>query len=209
MENETEGNPLIEIASQERHGPYLIAGLGNPGREFERNRHNVGFMLLNRLCTKLGEKFGKVKSRALVCKATFEGERVILVKPQTYMNNSGTSVSSLVRFYKVPLQNLLVVYDEVDLPQGSIRLRPGGGSAGQKGMQSIIEKLGTEDFPRLRIGMGRPPGKNEAADYVLQNIPDHEKDTIDETLERAADAVLMFIREGIDQAMNHYNGSLN
>ena len=151
--------PEAGIQPDKRQGPYLIAGLGNPGRKFEHNRHNVGFMLLNRLSEKLGERFGKVESRALVAKPTYHGERIILAKPQTFMNNSGSSVSSLVRFYKVPLENLLVAYDDVDLPIGSLRLRPSGGSAGQKGMQSIIERLGTEEFPRLRIGTGRPPGK--------------------------------------------------
>src|SRR4030043_1277028 len=129
--------PEADIQSVKRQGPYLIAGLGNPGRKFEHNRHNVGFMLLNRLSEKLGERFGKVESRALVAKSTYHGERIILAKPQTFMNNSGSSVSSLVRFYKVPLENLLVAYDDVDLPIGSLRLRPLGGSAGQKGMQSI------------------------------------------------------------------------
>jgi PTH1 family peptidyl-tRNA hydrolase len=198
--------PTDELQPQKRQGPYLIAGLGNPGRAFERNRHNVGFMLLNRLSIKLGEKFGKVESKALVSKATYQGERVILVKPQTYMNNSGAPVSSLVRFYKIPLENLLVAYDDVDLPLGSIRLRPSGGSAGQKGMQSIIERLGTEEFPRLRIGTGRPPGKLDAADYVLQDFPAQETDLLNETLDRAIEASLTIIREGLDKAMNLYNG---
>jgi PTH1 family peptidyl-tRNA hydrolase len=204
--------PMIEPAAEaeikpdERHGPYLIVGLGNPGREFEHNRHNVGFMVLNHLAKKLGERFGKVESRALVAKPIYCGERVILAKPQTFMNASGSSVSSLVRFYKVTLENLLVVYDDVDLPVGSLRLRPSGGSAGQKGMQSIIERLGSEEFPRLRIGTGRPPGRQEAADYVLKNFPTQDLELVEEALNRAVEAVLVFIQDGLERAMNTYNG---
>jgi PTH1 family peptidyl-tRNA hydrolase len=186
--------------------PYLIAGLGNPGRRYEHNRHNVGFMLLNRLSLELGEKFGKVEAKALVAKTIYHGERVVLVKPQTYMNNSGSPVSSLLRFYKIPLTNLLVAYDDVDLPLGVIRIRPSGGSGGQKGMESIIDRLGTEEFPRLRIGTGRPPGTKEAADYVLQDFPYHESELLDETLERAVKAVLTFIHSDLDRAMNMFNG---
>ncbi len=198
--------PSEGVLPQKRQGPFIIVGLGNPGRKFEHNRHNVGFMLLNRLSAKLGEGFGRVQGKALVAKPTYQGEHVILVKPQTYMNNSGAPVSSLVRFYKITLENLLVAYDDVDLPVGTLRLRPVGGSAGQKGMQSIIERLGTEEFPRLRIGTGRPPGKKEAADYVLQDIPSQDQELFDETLDRAVEAVLTFIQEGLEKAMNQFNG---
>jgi PTH1 family peptidyl-tRNA hydrolase len=122
------------------------------------------------------------------------------------MNNSGAAVSSLLHFYKVPLENLLVAYDDVDLPLGTLRLRSTGGSAGQKGMQSIIERLGTEEFPRLRIGTGRPPGRMEAADYVLQDFPTDESDLLADTLDRAVEAVLTFIQYGLERAMNSYNG---
>jgi PTH1 family peptidyl-tRNA hydrolase len=199
-------NLETQIQPYKCQGPYLIAGLGNPGRKFEHNRHNVGFMLLNHLSLKLGESFGHVESKALVAKATYLGERTILIKPQTYMNNSGAAVTSLVHFYKVPLENLLVAYDDVDLPLGTLRLRPSGGSAGQKGMQSIIERLGTEDFPRLRTGTGRPPGRMEAANYVLQDFPNDEADLLAETLDRAVEAVLTYIQYGLDRAMNLYNG---
>jgi len=195
-----------ETTPLQRQGPFLIAGLGNPGRRFENNRHNVGFMLLSRLSIKLGQNFGKVESKALLAKATYQNEKVILVKPQTFMNNSGAAISSLVRFYKVPLESLLVVYDDVDLPLGTLRLRPSGGSAGQKGMQSIIERLGTEEFPRLRIGTGRPPGRKEAADYVLQNFPTQDADLLNETLDRAVNAVLSYIEFGLEKAMNLFNG---
>jgi PTH1 family peptidyl-tRNA hydrolase len=202
----TEPIPNLEAQPEKRQGPFLIVGLGNPGRKFEHNRHNVGFMLLNRLSIKLGESFGKVEAKALIAKTIFKGERVILVKPQTYMNNSGMSVSSMARFYQVAPANLLVAYDDVDLPLGILRLRPSGGSAGQKGMQSIIERLGTDEFPRLRIGTGRPPGRMDAADYVLQDFPAQETDLLNETLDRAVEAVLIFIQDGLDKAMNLYNG---
>lgn len=198
--------PEASVLPQKHQGPFIIVGLGNPGKRFEQNRHNVGFMLLNRLSNKLGENFGQVRSKALVAMSIYQGERVILVKPQTYMNNSGAPVSSLVRFYKVPLENLLIAYDDVDLPVGTIRIRPSGGSAGQKGMQSIIERLGTEEFPRLRIGTGRPPGKKEAADYVLEDFPPDEADLLNETLDWAVNAVLTFIQDGLDKAMNLFNG---
>jgi PTH1 family peptidyl-tRNA hydrolase len=198
--------PNHEIQPLKRQGPFIIVGLGNPGRKFEHNRHNVGFKLLNRLSDKLAESFGKVEAKALICKTTYQGERVILVKPQTFMNNSGASVRSLVRFYQVPLENLLVAYDDVDLPLGLLRLRPSGGSAGQKGMESIVERLGTDEFPRLRIGTGRPPGRMEAADYVLQDFPTQDTELLNETLDRAVQAVLTFIQDGLDKAMNLYNG---
>ncbi|OGN93115.1 MAG: aminoacyl-tRNA hydrolase [Chloroflexi bacterium RBG_13_50_21] len=196
----------VENQPKERHGPFIIAGLGNPGRKFEHNRHNIGFMLLNRLSNKLKESFGKVEAKALVCKANYQGERIILVKPQTYMNNSGMSVSSLVRFYQVSLENLLVTYDDVDLPFGVLRLRPSGGSGGQNGMQSIIERLGTEDFPRMRIGTGRPPGRMDAADYVLQDFTAQETELLNDILDRGVEAVLTFISSGMDMAMNAFNG---
>ena len=197
----------LEMHPPEPPGPFILVGLGNPGRKYERNRHNVGFMQLNRLSVKLGESFAKVEAKALICKTTYQGNRLILVKPQTYMNNSGSSVSSLVRFYQVCLENMLVIYDDVDLPQGAIRIRPGGGSGGQKGMQSIIDRLGTEEFPRMRIGTGRPPGRMEAADYVLQDFDAQEFDLMNDIFDRGVEAVLTFIRFGIEKAMNDFNGS--
>lgn len=199
-------NLETQIQSYKRQGPFLIAGLGNPGRKFEHNRHNVGFMLLNRLSSKFGETFGQVEAKALVAKTIYHGERVILIKPQTYMNNSGASLNAIVNFYKVPLENIMVAYDDVDLPLGILRLRPSGGSAGQKGMQSIIERLGTDEFPRLRIGTGRPPGKMESGDYVLRDFPPDEADLLGEILDRAVEAILTYLTDGLERAMNLYNG---
>lgn len=187
--------------------PFLIVGLGNPGREYRETRHNVGFMLLDRLAVKLDARFSRLQSRALVAIALADGRKVILAKPQTFMNLSGQSVQGLVHFYKLPLTSLLVVHDDIDLPLGVIRIRPDGGSAGQKGMASIIERLGTDEFARLRLGIGRPPGQMQAPDYVLQQFSDAEMKIISETLNRAVDAVLTFIASGLDRAMNLYNGA--
>lgn len=186
-------------------GYYLLVGLGNPGRQYENTRHNVGFMVMNRMASKLGEKFSKLESKALISKCTYQGQRLLLAKPQTYMNLSGRAVGSLMRYYKIPLTNLMVAYDDVDLPLGAVRMRPGGGSAGQKGMQSIVEQLGSEDFPRLRIGIGRPAGRMEAADYVLQDFRKNELETLNVVLDSASQAILAFVSEGLDKAMTLYN----
>jgi peptidyl-tRNA hydrolase, PTH1 family len=186
---------------------YLIAGLGNPGREYRFNRHNAGFMLVDRLAGKLDITFGRYESRALVAKGTYHGKRLILVKPQTYMNESGQSIGALVRFYKIDLHHFLVAYDDVDLPFGTLRLRPDGGAAGQKGMHSIQEKLGTDEFPRLRFGIGRPPGRMDAAAYVLQDFSRSEGEILPQTLDRAVEAVFVFVCEGLEKAMNSYNGT--
>lgn len=185
---------------------FLIVGLGNPGREYQGSRHNAGFMVVDRLAERLGVKFTRLESKALVVKGNYQGQRLLLAKPQTYMNLSGQAVRALVGFYKIPLNHLLVSYDDVDLPLGALRIRPGGGSAGQKGMASIIESLGAQDFPRMRIGIGRPPGRMDAADYVLQNFSVAEKEVLDATLERAVDAILVFVTKGLDAAMNQFNG---
>jgi len=187
---------------------FLIVGLGNPGREYRLTRHNIGFMCLDHLANRLGTAFARVESRALVAKTAYQSNRLVLAKPQTYMNLSGQAVSALARFYKVPLEHLLIAYDDVDLPLGTLRLRPGGGSAGQKGMQSIIERLGSQDFPRLRLGIGRPPGRMDAASYVLQDFESGEADLLDATLERAGDAILTIVTDDLVTAMNRFNGNL-
>ena len=187
---------------------FLIAGLGNPGRQYQDNRHNVGFMLADRLARRLGLSFNRVQFRGLMADARYEGRRLILVKPQTYMNESGVTVAAMLRFFKLPLENLLVAHDDIDLPLATLRLRPGGGSAGQKGVQSIIEKLGSQDFPRLRIGVGRPPGRMIAAAYVLQSFSKDESELIEQALDEAVDAALTFVTQGLEAAMNQFNGSV-
>ena len=187
---------------------YLLIGLGNPGREYRDNRHNVGFMLIDRLIVRLNARGMKVQSKAIVTTATYEDRKLILAKPQTYMNLSGQSAQGLLNFYKLPMENMLVAHDDLDLPFGTIRIRPGGGPGGQKGMASTIERLGTKDFPRLRIGIGRPPGRMDPAAYVLQDFSRDEMKTLSEVVDRATEAALTFVVDGLNKAMNKYNGSV-
>ncbi len=186
--------------------PFLIAGLGNPGREYRANRHNIGFMVIDRLAERLGARFTRLESKSLVAKIDYQGQRLVLAKPQTYMNLSGTSVGALLRFYKIPLGNFIVVYDDVDLALGTLRIRPDGGSAGQKGIASIIERLGTQEFPRLRLGIGRPPGRMDAADYVLQDFSAQEIEFLAPIFDQAVEAILTYVISGLNAAMNQYNG---
>ncbi len=190
-----------------RKKPFLIVGLGNPGREYRNNRHNIGFMVLDQLAGKLDTSFSKMKMNALMTAVRYKGYRIILLKPQTYMNLSGKAVSSFVRFYKLPLENLLAVYDDVDLPFQTLRMRPDGGDAGQKGVRSIIQELGTKDFPRLRVGINRPPGRMSVSSYVLLNFSDQEVEPLPFLLDQAADAILSFVDLGLNQAMTTYNQS--
>jgi peptidyl-tRNA hydrolase, PTH1 family len=188
--------------------PFLIAGLGNPGPGYRHNRHNVGFMVVDALAAALLIPIQRVELRALVGKGALDGERLILAKPQTFMNNSGRSAAPLVRFYKIPLEQLLVIHDDLDLPFGTLRLRPFGGTGGQRGMESIVAQLGTDAFPRLRVGIGRPPGRMDPADYVLHNFDPPQEEILPEVLGRAVDAIRMFILEGIETAMNTFNGRM-
>jgi PTH1 family peptidyl-tRNA hydrolase len=187
---------------------YLLIGLGNPGREYRDNRHNVGFMLVDRIAIRLNARGMKVQSKAIVTTAMYEVRKLILAKPQTYMNLSGQSVQGLIHFYKLPLTNVLIAHDDLDIPFGTIRIRPGGGPGGQRGMASTIEQLGTKDFPRLRIGIGRPPGRIDPSAYVLQDFTREQMKSLSEILDRAADAALEFVVNGLDKAMNKYNGSI-
>ncbi len=186
--------------------PYLVIGLGNPGREYSRTRHNIGFMLVDRLAVRLNARGMKVQSKAIVITAQYEDQKLILAKPQTFMNLSGQSVQGLVHFYKLPLDHVLIAHDDLDLPFCTIRMRPGGGAGGQKGIKSTIDQLGTPEFARLRLGIDRPPGRMDAAAYVLQEFSQKELMTVSETLDRAADAALAWMSEGLNTAMNKYNG---
>lgn len=187
---------------------YLLIGLGNPGREYRDTRHNVGFMLIDRLAVRLNARGIKVQSKAIVTTAAYESRKLILAKPQTYMNLSGQSAQGLLNFYKLPMENMLVAHDDLDIPFGTIRIRPKGGPGGQGGMASTIEQLGTKDFPRLRIGIGRPPGRMDPAAYVLQDFKREEMKVLSEIIDHAADAALEFVINGLDKAMNKYNGSI-
>lgn len=183
---------------------YLIAGLGNPGPEYAANRHNAGFRCVERIGAAAGLALCKRQKQALVALGTWHGRRVVLAKPRTFMNESGRAVVPLVRFYRVSLDRMLVIYDDLDLPLGTVRLRAEGGSGGHKGMRSIIQHLGTQGFPRLRIGIGRPPGRMDPAAYVLQDFSPEEELLLEETLERAMIAVEIWLREGIEAASKRY-----
>ncbi|MCC6986107.1 MAG: aminoacyl-tRNA hydrolase [Anaerolineales bacterium] len=188
--------------------PYLLIGLGNPGREYKDTRHNIGFMLIDHLAEKIGARGMKVQSKAIVTSGLYEERRLILAKPQTYMNLSGQSVQGLLHFYKIPLENLIVAHDDLDIPFGTIRIRPTGGPGGQRGMANTIELLGTKDFPRLRLGIGRPPGRMDPKDYVLQDFSKDDAKLLPEILSRASDAALEFVMNGLNAAMNKYNGDV-
>jgi len=182
----------------------LVIGLGNPGRKYAGNRHNVGFQCLDRLAAAWGLSFSRRKHKALLAEGEIAGRKVILAKPQTFMNLSGQAVERLVRFYRLPPENILVIYDDLDLPLGKIRLRPKGGAGGHKGMKSIIEHLGTQDFPRLRVGIGRP-AHGDPVDYVLSDFTLDQRIVMEEVYGRVIAAVELWLTEGIEAAMNRYN----
>jgi len=182
----------------------LVVGLGNPGAKYASTRHNVGFMVVDRLARRLGVAVTKRQCNALTAIANFAGEKVCLAKPQTYMNLSGEAVSCLLRYYKLSAADLLVVYDERDLPLGKTRLRERGSAGGHRGMESIIGFLGGADFPRLRIGIGRPAETN-AVEHVLGSFSAAERSVAEESIDRSVEAVETFLREGTAAAMNKFN----
>lgn len=185
--------------------PYFICGLGNPGREYAKNRHNVGFQCLDLLAQKWRLEFGRLRFKASVATGQVDSTRVILAKPLTFMNNSGEAVSPLVHYYRVPLCQLLIIYDDLDLPLGKIRLRPNGSAGGHNGIISIIRQLGTQEFARLRVGIGRPE-HGEPYDHVLGNFTTDQLIVMQETYQLAVLAVECFLQEGIQTAMNKFNG---
>ncbi|MBS4031877.1 MAG: aminoacyl-tRNA hydrolase [Clostridiales bacterium] len=182
----------------------IIIGLGNPGPRYLLTRHNVGFRVVDRLSEQCKIPLYKVGHHSYYGKGKLAGEEVILAKPMTYMNGSGLAAASLCRFFKIPPENLFVVYDDLDLPLGTLRLRPGGGSGGHNGMKSMIDQLCTEEFPRMRIGINRPHDGN-VVDYVLQPFSVDEQPVLEELLPLAAEAAAEFIKHGILEAMNKYN----
>ena len=187
---------------------YLIVGLGNPGREYERNRHNAGFKLVDRLSEKWQIPFERMRYKAVYGQGKFLGKKIMLIKPQNFMNNSGLSVTSFMRFYKLSLDHLLILYDDVDLKFGTIRLRAAGSAAGHHGVESIIEKLGGSNFPRLRIGIGRPNGEQDVMDYVLENFNLKELEALDNILDKASKSVESYLIDGIEIAMSNFNGNV-
>jgi PTH1 family peptidyl-tRNA hydrolase len=190
--------------TEEKSVVYLLVGLGNPGRRFRLNRHNIGFMVLDAVARQIGASFTRHQAQALLTDGHWEGTRVYLAKPQTYMNLVGSSVGPLARYYRVPAASVVVVYDDLDLPLGSLRLRGGGGSGGHRGMESIISSIG-DPFPRLRLGIGRPPGRMDPADFVLEDFSDSEAEAVQAAVARAADCLRELIGIGLERAMTKYN----
>jgi peptidyl-tRNA hydrolase, PTH1 family len=192
---------------------WLVVGLGNPGPTYAGNRHNVGAMVLDLLGLRLGGSFRKHKSRALALEGRLgslpggaPGPRVVLAKPSSYMNESGGPVGGLVRFYGTAPDHLVVVHDEIDIPYGAVRLKLGGGEGGHNGLRSITTSLGTRDYLRVRVGVGRPPGRQDPADFVLRDFTSAERKDLPVLLEEVADAVEQLVHEGLLAAQNAWHG---
>ena len=186
----------------------LIIGLGNPGKKYEHTRHNVGWGVLDELARRHGLAFDKTEKKSLTASGMIAGRQVLLAKPQTFMNLSGEAVRGLVDFYKIDLAQMMIVSDDLDIPLGTLRLRKSGGAGGQRGLKNIIQHLGTRDFDRVRFGIGRPPGKMDPAAYVLQAFQGDEAILAREAIDKAADAVEVWLKEGIDPAMTLFNGDI-
>ena len=190
--------------------PWLVVGLGNPGKGYAGNRHNVGFMVVDLLASRVGAKFGRNKrAHAEVAEGRlgFGGPKLILVKPLTYMNLAGAPVAQLAQFFKVPVENVVAVHDEMDVPFGEIRAKRGGGEGGHNGLRSMSKSLATKDYARVRFGISRPPGRQDPADYVLSDFAGAERKELDFLVDRAADVVEAVVLEGVEWAQNKYHGS--
>ncbi len=186
---------------------WMIVGLGNPGARYQRNRHNIGYQIVDELARAHQLSFSKRKFKASLAEGRIAGQRVLLVKPETYMNLSGEAVQPLVAYFKLELSHLLVVYDDMDLPLGKIRLRPAGGAGGHNGMKSLIQRLGSNTFARLRVGIDRPPGRMDPAAYVLQNFSAAEEEVMVQVRDQACRAIETWLSKGLDAAMNEFNQS--
>jgi PTH1 family peptidyl-tRNA hydrolase len=191
---------------------WMIVGLGNPGREYARNRHNVGFMVADLLSARTGTKLGR--SRRAVAEVGegrlgvgVEAPRLVLVKPLTYMNLSGGPVASLAQFYKVELDHIIAIHDELDIPFGQLRAKQGGGEGGHNGLRSISRSLGTKDYVRARFGIGRPPGRQDPADYVLSDFTATERKDLEFLVDRTADIVEALVTRGLEWTQNYYHAS--
>lgn len=187
---------------------WLIVGLGNPGPTYAGNRHNVGFMVLDLLAERVGGKFKAHKGRADVVEGRLAGAPVVLAKPKSYMNESGGPVASVRGFFKVPIEQLIVVHDELDIPYGALRLKRGGGDNGHNGLRSLTRSLGSRDYLRVRVGIGRPPGRQDAADFVLEDFRATERKDLPFYIDRAADAVEALMTVGLEAAQNRFHAGL-
>ncbi|MEV6298105.1 aminoacyl-tRNA hydrolase [Actinoplanes sp. NPDC051861] len=197
-----------EVLSDE--APWLVVGLGNPGREYSGNRHNVGFLVADLLASRIGGKFGRAKRAqgdAAEGRLGYGGPRLILLKPLTYMNLSGAPVVALSQFFKVPVANVIAVHDELDVPFGQVRAKRGGGEGGHNGLRSMSKSLASKEYARVRFGIGRPPGRQDPADYVLSDFSAAERKELDFLVDRAADVAEAIVLEGVEWAQNKYHGS--
>lgn len=186
---------------------YLIAGLGNPGRQYEMTRHNIGFHTIDYIADRLGVKVKKLKYKAIYGDAEINGEKVLLVKPQTYMNNSGESIIDFVNFFKIPVENVIIISDDISLDTGRIRVRGKGSAGGHNGLKSIIYHLNSDQFPRVRIGVGAPQHKDyDLADFVLGRFTKEEIPVLEDAIIKADKACGEIIARGFASAMNKYNG---
>jgi len=184
---------------------YIIAGLGNPTREYDRTRHNVGFSVVDALAYKYGIDMQEKRHRALCGKGVIEGQKVLLLKPQTFMNLSGESIWAAVDFYKISAKELIVIYDDISLPPGQLRIRLKGSAGGHNGIKNIITHLKSQEFPRIKVGVGEKPPHMDLKDYVLSRFSQGEQELMDEAFKEAADAAVMMMTTGMERAMNHYN----
>jgi PTH1 family peptidyl-tRNA hydrolase len=184
---------------------WIVVGLGNPGERYADNRHNAGYMVVEVLLGRVGASLKSHRSGALAAETRLEGERVVLARPVSYMNESGQVVRGLLRFYKEPPERLVLVHDELDIPFGEVRVKFGGGTAGHNGVSSVASHLGSRDFVRVRVGVSRPPGRMDPADYVLRDFPSSERKDLPSILETAADAVERVVASGVERAMNEVN----
>ena len=188
--------------------PWLVVGLGNPGPEYASHRHNVGFHIVDLLADRIGAKFGRHRrAAAQVAEGHLGpgGPRLVLVKPQTFMNLSGGPAAALSQFYKIPIEQIIAVHDELDIPYGQLRLKVGGGEGGHNGLRSMSKSLQSKDYLRVRFGIGRPPGRQDAADYVLSNFSAAERKELEFLVDRAADATEEVIRHGLEWTQNRYH----
>ena len=184
---------------------WLVVGLGNPGPSYAGNRHNVGFMVLDLLAERVGARFKAHKGRADVIEGRLAGQRAVLAKPKCYMNESGGPVASLRDFFKVPAERIVVVHDELDIPYAAVRLKAGGGDNGHNGLRSLTSSLGTRDYLRVRVGVGRPPGRQDPADFVLKDFSSTEKKDLGFHVDRAADAVEALLTGPLEAAQNVFH----
>ena len=187
---------------------WLVVGLGNPGREYEKSRHNCGFRAVDILAENLGCKIDKLKFQGLYCQTNYNGKKLFLLKPQTYMNLSGRSVLQLSAYFNIPPQQIIVLFDDISLEPGRLRIRPDGSAGGHNGIKSIIQEVGSQAFPRVKIGVGAKPNPDyDLADWVLSNFTASEEKALAVSLKNAADAALAIIDKGVPEAANRFNGS--